>query len=55
MLHDKKCRNAYITPTANSVTKKNWDVKTKKEEQYQNERYESSLHWHKLSLDMVLR
>jgi hypothetical protein len=32
MIHDKKCRNAYITPTANLLTESNWEARTKKEE-----------------------
>jgi len=32
MLHDKECRNAYITATANSLTDSNWEAGKKKEE-----------------------
>jgi hypothetical protein len=27
----KKCRNAYITPTVNSLTESNWEARTEEE------------------------
>jgi len=32
MFHDKECRNAYITPAANSLIESNWEAGTQKEE-----------------------